>query len=290
MKAFKEQALLLGPRKSLVGVIAESVAPAAAGRPAVVILNSGIVHRVGANRMSVPLSRALAEAGHMVVRFDLSGIGDSEPRPDALSPLEASLADIREVLDSLESTRGTDRVILAGLCSGADHSLLYAQGDPRVVGAVLLDPSLPRTLRHRIYHYRSRALRPESWLNLVRGKNPIWRSLRGRMSGEAPVTRQSTLQDPAVRAYLERAYRTGVENGVHFLAILTGERSYYSGQLLDAFPRVPFGDQLRTEYLETSDHMFSAQADCMRVIGTIVDWARSRPFPVRSAVAARAGG
>lgn len=95
MNQIREQALLLGPRKSLVGIIAVSPSPLP-DAPMVVILNSGIIHRVGAHRVYVPLSRALAAAGFPVLRFDLSGIGDSENRVDMLSPFEASLADIRK--------------------------------------------------------------------------------------------------------------------------------------------------------------------------------------------------
>jgi dienelactone hydrolase len=280
--AVNEHALLLGARRSLVGVIAEAAAPPSAERPTVVILNSGIVHRVGANRMSVALARALAAAGHAALRFDLSGLGDSPPRPEALPPLEASLADIRDVLDTLEATRGAKRVILAGLCSGADHSLVYAGGDPRVVGAVLLDPSVPRTLRHHLHHYGRRLFVRESWANLARGANPLWRSLRGRVEGWAPP-RPLDRDHPEVRAFLDRAYRTALEAGVRFLAVVSGERCLYRDQIFDAFPHTRSGDGLELEYLATSDHMFSAQADSRRVIRRVVDWVGTTPFAGASA-------
>jgi dienelactone hydrolase len=282
MTAPKEQALLLGPRRSLVAIVTESARPAAE-RPTVVILNSGIIHRVGANRMSVTLARALAAQGHTVVRFDLSSIGDSEARSDGRSPLEAALADIQEALDSLESSRGTRRVILAGLCSGADLALLHARRDPKVVGAVLLDPFLPRTLRHWVHHYGGRLLRIESWVNVARGRNPLGRALRARLAGRDPSSsqdpRERTARDPAVRALLEEAYRDALGHGTQFLAVLTGERSYYREQLLEAFPRVPFGSQLRLEYFPGSDHMFSTQEDTARLVRSVVAWAGTRVFP-----------
>src|SRR5690606_19688858 len=107
-------------RKSLVGVVSSAASTGnESDRPLVLVLNSGIIHRVGANRMSVALARRLAADGHDVVRFDLSGIGDSESRVDGLPPLDAGLADIREVIDSLEAARQARRFVLAGLCSGA---------------------------------------------------------------------------------------------------------------------------------------------------------------------------
>jgi dienelactone hydrolase len=288
----REQAVLIGARKSLVGILTTG-SPPAQGRPAVVILNSGIVHRVGANRMSVSLARALAAAGFPALRFDLSGIGDSEPRDDGLPPLDGSLADVREALDWLESSRGYRRVVLAGLCSGADHALLCARTDARVVGAALLDPSIPRTRRHYAHHYAKRLLRLESWLNLARGESPVLRSLRARLAAAAlpgaprpaPAAGpyEPNLQSPEVRAYLAEAWRMALAHGVRFLAVETGERSHYRAHLRDAFPDVRFGDQLRLEWFGSSDHMFSAQADRARVIRVIVEWAQ------RTAFAASAG-
>src|SRR5690606_1367498 len=109
--------------------------------PFVLILNAGIIHRAGPNRLHVTLARALSAAGFPVLRVDLSGLGDSPPREDGAAPLDAALADIRDILDTLQATRGVQRVVLMGLCSGADHSVIYAASDPRVVGVALLDPS-----------------------------------------------------------------------------------------------------------------------------------------------------
>jgi len=221
-----------------------------------------------------------------VLRFDLSGIGDSDPRADGLPLVEAALADVKDVLDALESSRGTRRVILAGLCSGADLVLLHARSDPRVVGALILDPSMPRTLRHRLYHYRGRLFRLESWLNVARGRNPLGRALRaplaGRDASRAHDPRAKSVRDPEVRALLSRAYRAALGHGTQFFAVLTGERSYYREQLLDAFPDAPFGTQLRLEYFRDSDHMFSAPGDSARLVRHIVDWTTRTPFPGES--------
>ena len=148
MGGIREQAALFGARKSLVGIVTHDPAQARTNLPAIVILNAGIIHRVGPNRMFVGVARTLAANGHLVVRFDLSGIGDSEPRDDGLAPLEAALADIHEVINSLEATRQVRRVILVGLCSGADQSIIYGGRDSRIAGVVLIDPSVPRTPRY----------------------------------------------------------------------------------------------------------------------------------------------
>ncbi|HLS57717.1 MAG TPA: alpha/beta fold hydrolase [Zeimonas sp.] len=287
MKAsIREQAMLLGPRRTLVGILAQAASsPPDAERPMVLILNSGIIHRVGANRLSVALARELAAAGFPVLRFDLSGIGDSEPRADGLAPLDAAMADIREVLGSLEAIRGTRRVVLAGLCSGADHAAIFSASDSRVVGLVLLDPSIPKTRGYYLRYYGMRLGRPGTLLNVLRGRHPMWFWMKTRMAGAPrppPESFEPDLQSAEIRAYLEGVYRSSVERGVQFLAVFTAghERIHnYREQLLDAFPGVRFGERLRLEYFGDSDHTFTPGVARERLVRLVVDWASGANFP-----------
>ncbi|MEO8804844.1 MAG: alpha/beta fold hydrolase [Burkholderiaceae bacterium] len=286
MDKIAEQALLLGPRKSMVGVVTQGLASAQrTNAPFIVILNAGIIHRVGPNRMHVALARTLAAAGFSVLRLDLSGLGDSEARGDGLAPLDANMADIRDVLDALQATRQVRRFVLVGLCSGADHSVLYAGSDPRVVGVVLLDPSIPRTLRYYLRHYGIRLLRLRSWLNVVLGRHPHWHALKRRavpMQDQPDADAQRPkLEEPEVRAFLQNAYGRALAQGVQFLAVLTGgleQRHNQRRQLLDAFPELSFGAQLRLEYYKDSDHTFTSEANRARVIGLIEQWVQSTTF------------
>ncbi|MBU7574157.1 MAG: alpha/beta fold hydrolase [Hydrogenophaga sp.] len=290
MERVVEQALLLGPRKSMVGVITPaSTRSAVPDAPFVVILNAGIIHRVGPNRMHVLLARALAAAGFGVLRVDLSGLGDSEARDDALPPLDATLADIREILDMLQATRQVQRVVLVGLCSGADHSIIYAGTDERVVGVALMDPSIPRTLGYYVHHYGHRILGLRAWLNLMLGRHPIWRALRHRLSSKVPggspaeevEARGPSLEDPKVRAFLQNAYGRALGSGVQMLAVLTSDRQRqhnYRRQLLDAFPLLTFGDQLWLEYFKECDHTFASSANRARLIGLVETWMKATNF------------
>lgn len=277
-----EQALLLGPRKSLVGVITPASGTAhQPDAPFVVILNAGIIHRVGPNRLHVLLARALADLGLNVLRVDLSGLGDSEARGDGLAPLDAVMADIREILDMLQATRQVQRVVLVGLCSGADHSVIYAGSDPRVVGLVLLDPSIPRTVGYYLHHYTSRLLHMRSWLNLALGRHPVWQRFKRRVAvveDEPQIeAKLPTLEHPEVRAFLQNAYGQALANGAQFLAVLTSDRERqhnHRRQLLDAFPQLSFGAQLRLEYFSHCDHTFTTQANRTRLIRLVVQWTK----------------
>jgi dienelactone hydrolase len=279
-KRVSEQAIVCGAQKSLVGILTQPTASTApTDRPAVVILNTGIIHRVGHNRMYVALSRTLAMAGYTVVRFDFSGIGDSAPRAEALTPLQSSLADIRETLDWLETVRHASRVILIGLCSGADYAVLYGPTDPRVVGLILLDPTLPPTFRYYLKHVGPRLLRLSSWLSVATGKGHILTMLRERVA--SALARHGrfgpwSMQNPKVRSYVEKTYQTLVESGIEILAVFTAGpssvRQNYREQLFDAFPNVPFEKKLRLEYFEDCDHTFVAEADRGRLTRAIMEW------------------
>ena len=167
-----DQAVMIGVRKTLVGIMTQPVDYEPNDRPVFLILNSGIIHRVGHHRMYVTLARALAGVGYPVLRFDLSGIGDSESREDGLSMLDAALADVREAVDWLFTVRRARKVILVGLCSGADQALVYGISDRRVCGLVLLDPSIPPTRQYRLRFFLRHAIAPKSWFNILTGAAP----------------------------------------------------------------------------------------------------------------------
>jgi dienelactone hydrolase len=63
------------------------------------------------------------------------------------SPIEAHQADVSEALDWLTASCDVNEAVLIGLCSGADIALNYGHSDKRVVGLVLLDPTIPPTAR-----------------------------------------------------------------------------------------------------------------------------------------------
>jgi alpha-beta hydrolase superfamily lysophospholipase len=283
-RRFTERAVLLGKRRSLVGILTRAAGPS--GRtdaPAIVIFNTGIMHRVGHHRMYVTMSRALASAGYTVLRFDFSGIGDSPPATDGRSPLDTCLADIREVLDTLERDRQASRFILAGLCSGANHAVLYAHTDPRVAGLVLLDPTIPPTPRFYWHYILERLTNWRNWMSVLTGRSGVIRLFltqtwhRTRPQQSAAITLQNLQFSP----HLERCYREAVENGVQMLVVFTADstRQTYREQLLEAFPRVPFKDQLRLELFKGSDHLFIREEERSRLTALINDWADSITRP-----------
>jgi dienelactone hydrolase len=279
-----DQAVMIGARKTLVGIVTQRADYTPEDRPVFVILNTGIIHRVGHHRMYVTLARTLAEAGYQVLRFDLSGIGDSESREDGLSLLDGVLADVGEVIDWLATTRQARRIILVGLCSGADHSLVYGSSDPRVCGVVLLDPSIPPTRRYYLRYFVRQLVRPRPWINFLTGSAALSVTIRkffGSADEEAWERRRLNLSDPAIRSFLQNAYQRSMDLRIQCLAVFTSGLQHqhnYRRQILDAFPAVPFGDQLQLEYFAGSDHLFTSEADRKRLFSTVMAWAQTAHF------------
>jgi pimeloyl-ACP methyl ester carboxylesterase len=278
--AYKEQAVLLG-RHSLVGILTRPPPARQKDAPAIVILNTGIVHRVGHHRMYVSLARELATSGRTVVRFDFAGIGDSKPRNDGTSPLIASLSDIREVLDTLEKTHEVKEFILVGLCSGADHAVLYTHTDPRVVGLVLMDPTLPPTLRYYVYYVMQRLKNFRNWISVATGRSGLMRLVSTHLISNMrpkPQLEGLSLQNLRFSSHLPQCYRSAAERGVSMLAVFTSVsvRHTYKQQMPDAFPEASAGGKLRLEFFPESDHLFSGEKVRSRLSAVICDWLDAR--------------
>jgi len=177
----KEEAIHFGGSKSLVGIVTDPV-ETGTSRPAVILLNSGIIHRVGPNRLYVTLARRLAHAGFVTLRYDHSGIGDSVIRRDNVPFERSSVLETQEAMEYLASTRGIDRFLLAGICTGAVVAYHTARADRRVLGVVLINgqgfiPESEEAIhaylasRRRRRYYLGRALyNMASWRKLATGR------------------------------------------------------------------------------------------------------------------------
>ena len=182
----KEEAVLFGQARSLVGIITDPTEGQERNRfPAVMLLNSGIVHRVGLNRLHVKIARDLARKGFVVMRFDFSGIGDSQAREDSLPFQKSAVSETQEAMSYLVATRGVERFVVIGICSGAAISLNTAFCDSRVAGVIAvnnrfylqgLDEQSSTALKNRAlarHYWRiafSSSFSAKNWLKAVTGK------------------------------------------------------------------------------------------------------------------------
>ena len=98
-----ELACQFGEHRRLAGRLTEPPAPEP--RTACVLVNAGLVPKLGPFRLYVELARRHAQDGVVTLRFDLGGIGDSQPGLPGLPLRERGVLGGRALLDAVHERR-----------------------------------------------------------------------------------------------------------------------------------------------------------------------------------------
>ena len=284
--AFRERAVVFGRESNLAGIVTyPSAAASPASGPAFVILNSGIIHRVGTCRLSVRLARMVAALGIPVLRFDQSGVGDSKSRTDAEDLELAVERDIDDAMSYVTSKLKIDRFVFGGLCSGAAHSLQTAWRDSRVVGTLLLDPPVYATPRAFFNHYSKRLTNAQSWKNALLGKNRYGANILQRTQllekdDEGSSGWPERLPYWPVKRKMKTALEALTQRNVKILIVYTGsdETYNYVDQLRDAFPEECATGNISWSYIPESDHIFSREDCRLKVLDLASSWFEKAGF------------
>ena len=196
--------------------------PTGAARPtrALVLLNAGCVHRIGPNRLYVAAARRVATEGTLVLRVDLSGIGDTPSRPGEPPRIVFPAAALAEVAAILAWCRGAgvERVLLGGLCSGGHHAMHAAFDGDNLAGIIVVNPGGPASEDHvKPYEAISAASRYMhsvrslvSWKKLFTGRVDTVRIAR-MLTIRARAVVQSRLVEVARRLHIPVANDFGQE-------------------------------------------------------------------------------
>ena len=267
-----------GPGRYLVGTLTlpEPLQPPALG---CVLLNAGVIHRIGPRRLNVKLARELAAAGVPSLRFDLAGLGDSNVPRDAMPYEQQAVIDIRRAIDHLQRTAGVKRCVVAGICSGAVQALATAQQDDRVAGVWMLDGYSYPTRKTRWINWRrrlNRVLHPHV-PSLLLGK---LKAMLGRIaaaeSEEDAARRNDRMRAIPSPASYAAALQSLVDRGVEVFVMYSGSllaEYNYAEQFRDRFGAHRFVDAVRCEFAPHIDHSVTELAAQRHVISTICAWA-----------------
>ncbi|MDJ0954060.1 MAG: alpha/beta hydrolase [Acidimicrobiia bacterium] len=265
-----ERVVRFGPGNGLLGILSTPADPIP-GAPAVVLLNAGLLHRVGPNRMYVDLARRLAALGFSSLRFDMSGVGDSEVQDGGLLYIERSVGDTLAATDALAERHGLDRFVLLGLCTGAFNAFRSALRDDRVVGCVLLDGYSYPTTRSRIRHYRSRVFQLSRWTGYVTRR-------LGMQSGKSETDADDLIifeNETVPRDRWAAELKSLIDRNTKLLMIYTrlGPLVFnYERQLHDAFPELDLEDAVTVRYYPDADHTFTLPANRREAMTAIESW------------------
>ena len=272
-----EKVFSFGTSGSLHGVLAEPEPGARIeGAPAVITWNVGLHHHVGPHRYYVDLGRALADSGFTSLRFDISGLGDSEvSRDDARPDPERAMSDVREAMSALASQRGFERFVLVGFCSGVDAAHAVSAVDPRVVGTIYLEGYGFRT--HGYYlRYPRRLLNRDRWERLLRLKYPKLFGEPASVGGPGVEREAVYLRDYPTREKLRADLLRMVDRGTRLLLIYVGgDTDYvYRDQFFAMLGGLERDARIDVEFYPDADHTFFLEEDRVKSILRITQWMR----------------
>lgn len=273
-----ERPVFLSPDGTLFGIVTEPCA----GEPrrrAVILLNTGADHHIGASRMYVSLARRWARRGYYVLRIDFSGLGDSRASPgqpeNEVFPRSA-MGDIQSAVDYLRGRYGVGDLTLLGLCSGAYHALQAAREGVAVHRILMVNPEnffweegmsvrdlQPADVLQETGDYRKRALSPETWWRLLRGEIDVLFVLkvilrRVLIPVDSAARRLGRLAGVRLEQDLGRELERIVARGVRVLLVFApGEAGHEVLKIQAGSALKRLGDRLPIRIVPGGDHTFS---------------------------------
>jgi alpha-beta hydrolase superfamily lysophospholipase len=291
---FAETGDVLPVATGLAAVWCDPAAPAGpAAGPVVVVCNAGRNPHTGWARGSVQLARALAGQGLPSLRFDLAGLGDSPPLPDA--PAETlyhpvNFPQLRAVLDQVVLRHPARPVVVVGACSGGHLAFHEAVDDDRVRGLVLVNVqrfiwvegmSLQAEMRSAgksTQAYRQKLFQADTWRRLLRGGvdvkyvatallRRLWKKVHSRLQPPDPGPRR-----------IRDGFAALAQRGTHTLVLYSqddGGRDDFArcvGADTTAFTRLAHTRQV---LLPDADHDLTADWAQARLRQEVLDLCRS---------------
>lgn len=283
----RDDVLRLGPDEQLVGIVSHPPDGSPAARlptkveHALLILNAGVLHRVGPHRLHVKLARRIAAHGIRALRLDLGGIGDSMASSDAATFRESAVADTQVAMAGMTQHYRSERFVIFGVCSGADNALATALVDPRVAGVILVDPPTYPTRRSKLRHLRARIAEHEGpralarWaFGLAERRARLALATLGRRGAEDPPSEGREIPPPEIfGAQLQQI----VERGVRVLAVFSGihgARYNDADQLFELYPALR--GRLDHLYYPGANHTFTELGAQAALLDAVTAWTQRR--------------
>jgi exosortase A-associated hydrolase 1 len=280
MSAYREEGRIFWcGQNRLVGIAAIPETMSAVG---VLVLVGGPQYRVGSHRQFTLLARSLAEAGIPTMRFDYTGMGDSEGLRRGFDETES---DISAAIEALCET-GVSRVVLWGLCDGASSAMMFAHRLPNVTGMILLNPWVHNGVYSpevKLAHfYRPSFARKDQWHRLLSGKIDLTSAFRelasdtlGLIGGRALRIADRALNTTFIDDMLE-----GLEQFHHKALIILSEADLTAREFSTLASRDPrwkaavAKSSISVRTILAADHTFSQKPWQDEVSQLTIEWVK----------------
>lgn len=275
---------VFGEFKNLVGIVRHPPGVICREDLAVLLLTPGMLHSPGPFRLHVDIAEALAHTGIRSLRFDLSGIGESLAVGSLENSLERAASEISAAIHCLEQSYSVRKVVLFGLCSGADDAIFAAQKDHRIAAIFSMDGCGYRTSKYywqRVRrHYLPKILSPRKWKSLCQRAIGISASMPASLQLGTDI-REFPEQAEAADQLRQLAMR-GVQMHFHYTGGV-GDYYNYAEQFGDMFPSLADHPLISHSYQPESDHVAflceHRQALVKLVCQTVNHFATKIPLP-----------
>ncbi len=280
----KESVLTFGPQGGLVGILSDPLPEMRSpDRPALILLNAGLLNRTGPYRMYVDLARDMAKKGFTVLRFDFSGLGDSFTRKDNKSDEERAVLDVQEAMDQLTRKKNIKEFVLLGLCQGADRAHPLGIRDSRIKGIMYLDgfgyptPGYHvRNFGRRVLHNVRAMTKLERWTHLI--KKSYSRFFKNNTKKGSPKPTETFERQFPTAKQFESDVRSMLDRGASLFFIYSDGIKYYNyeGQFRDGFGSLFSNDRLQVRFFRQTDHLFTSLTRRKELFQSIGDWMQSQ--------------
>jgi hypothetical protein len=250
-------------------------------KPAIIMLNVGLIHRVGPHRFHVDLARLLAEKNSISLRFDLSGIGDSIFDFENSEIKKYAISDTEMAMNYITSITNIKTFILIGICSGADNIHAITKINKRVIGCVFLDAygyptklfNLHKHIAKYIY-YLAAMSSMDKWISLFKKKinKPIYSNNNSSAAKIAILHSQRNWPD---QKEAETDIINFLERGIKLLYIYSGGVPFYynyKNQFYDMFPSIGKKRKILVKYFSKADHTFTSISQRKLMMKSIYSW------------------
>lgn len=278
-----EQVCTFGDNSTLIGVYTPPV-NADSSQPCALFLTAGLLHHVGPTRLYVEMARALSRQNVAGLRFDLSGVGDSETSSLGGYFMDRSVHEVRQAMDFLQEQYGHKRFVLIGLCSGADDALATAQQDHRVSGIVLLNG----------YAYKAGLFFVNRLKIFYLPRLFTWQKVQRKLIKLVRRDKKSVDENKSALAELDDDFRyippqqetadvlqSLASSNTDLLFVYTGSEHddyTYKGQLYAMFPRLRGSICVSERYLKAADHTLIIKSDRIKVTDWVCEWFKQAKF------------
>lgn len=270
-----ERTYSFGERKNLVGILSNPENRSEEQcHPLIMILNAGFVHRCGPFRMNTELANTLSKSGFTVFRFDLAGIGDSEkPAEDSRSYKKRNLDDVGEAIEFLTSKTDIEKIIIIGLCTGADLAHRALVKYSQITSAVLMDGYGYPTTRFHVNRYSPVIMTPT---RLLRALNKLSKKLifSKKENNEYQKAEAYIWELPDRKQYIKDMQNNHKAKKKQLYIFSGGVKDYYNyqQQFYDGFKRYDFINDVTVKYLESSDHTYILLEQRNKLFNIVTEW------------------